>query len=401
MVETERALVAIVGLGTIGRQELDLWKGAGVDVVGYDTSEASVARLRANLPQGPRTGALLTDDSAALRDRNVLVLCLPTAGLSGDTTSLAAFDQFAVTMRAIAFVDDPLVIIASTVPVGFCRAYATQLGRSSVAHAPERFDPGRQLGLQQIPRVVGGIDDRARRKAAELYGRLGVRALEVSSLEVAEASKILENAFRLVNISFINEFAALCEPLGLSAAEVIEAAATKPFGFMAHYPGSGAGGTCIPVVPRFFAQTAAKHGITMPILSAAITTNDQLAERVTDRLSSLIGPAGRVIVVGATYKPDYPDSRGSAAVRLIRRISQHHSTAVLDPYINESELPEGATLHREPPSDHFDAAVVAVRHRAMEGLRLDSLSSIVIDLTRGETTFAGSHERQRSPANKP
>src|SRR5207244_9886208 len=162
---------------------------------------------------------------------------------------------------------DRLVVVASTVPIGFTRNLAARLGSHGrvVSHAPERFDPGRGTDLGEIPRVVGALSAEALDLTISLYAKAKVPTHQVEPVEVAEASKLLENSFRLVNISFINEFAELCRRLGIVAADVIDAAATKPFAFMAHQPGVGARGTCIPTMPRYLpaaargSRTAVRH----------------------------------------------------------------------------------------------------------------------------------------------
>src|SRR4029077_6836928 len=169
-----------------------------------------------------------------------------------------------------------LIVIASTIPIGFTRELAQLIGEHGrlIAHVPERFDPGRSTELGEIPRVVGGLTAEARDLAADLYTHLGIPITKVDPVEVAEASKLLENLFRLVNIAFINEFAELWRRVGIPAADVIDAAATKPFAFMAHSPGVGAGGPCIPTMPQYLLEAADRAGFKMPILSDAVSGNE-------------------------------------------------------------------------------------------------------------------------------
>jgi len=377
------ASVGIVGLGTIGRQEFALWRAGGFDVVGYDISPSSLAATQRQSGDDAASAPRLTADVGPLRTRDVLVLCLPTATFQNQT-SVEAFDQFAKVFGAVS--SDQIVIIASSVPIGFSRQFAKQISASRIVHAPERFDPGRGLELRSIPRVLGGNVLDARDKAAGLYAALGVVTHLVASLEIAEASKILENTFRLVNIAFASEFAAICERLGVSAGAVIDAAASKPFGFMAHYPGTGAGGTCIPIVPRLLLAAAKAEGVDAPILEASVRSNDELADRIAGRVSEMVGRrlALDLLVVGATYKADYPDSRGSSALRLVVRLSQEHHVSVLDQLIDERDIPTGVTLHRSLPTQKFDAVVIAVAHRGIRDLPFEAVAPLVLDLPRGE-----------------
>jgi UDP-N-acetyl-D-glucosamine dehydrogenase len=381
--------VGVVALGTIGRQELRLWRGGGFGMVGYDVNSSALQEITAQDSDGEGSVELVSTPDA-LQDCGVLLLCLPTADRDANVT-LRAFDDFVAVRSTGSWLPSQLTIVASTVPIGFTRALAQRIGATHVAHAPERFDPGRSASLGAIPRVVGGLTDQARDAAIALYVRLGVSASPASSVEVAEASKLLENAFRLLNIAFVNEFAALCQRLGISTAEVIQAAASKPFGFMPHYPGPGAGGLCIPVVPQFLLDTAREQRVDFRTLDASIKANAAQPDLIGDRIDEILsGTAGRprVLVVGATYKANYPDARGSMTLKLIRRLARKYETAVLDPWIRSTKLPKGVVRHDSTPEERFDLVVIAVRHSSVETEKVGELAPVVVDLTRGELRVA-------------
>ena len=368
--------VGVVGLGTIGAQELALWQRARLQPIGYDISEARARSLG---------GTTRVED---LEPADALVLCLPNLAPSGEN-SMEAFEHFVGTAKRLS-TKERLVVVASTVPIGFTRQLATRLGRHGriVSHAPERFDPGRGTELGEIPRVVGGLTDVALDETIALYARAKVPTHRVQPVEVAEASKLLENSFRLVNISFINEFAELCRRLGIVAADDIDAAATKPFGFMAHQPGVGAGGTCIPTMPRYLLDAASQGGIEMPILRDAVSANDQIVERVADHVRQMLSTGGerraRVLVVGATYKPNYPDARASAALAFASGLARQHDVVVYDPIVDAAGFPEDLRLLRELPQDgQFDAVVIALKHRGTDMAALRRMSPILMDLVRG------------------
>jgi len=371
----------VVGLGTIGSQELALWQRAGHQTVGFDVSESRIKAL------GSHAGSRLSTRIADLNDADVLILCLPNISATGEN-SMAAFDRFVEDAQSL---DEKqrLIIVASTVPIGFTRELAARLGARGrlFAHAPERFDPGRGTELGEIPRVVGALTDEAMELTLDLYKGAGVTTHPVEPVEVAEASKLLENSFRLVNISFINEFAELCRRLGIAAADVIDAAATKPFAFMAHQPGVGAGGTCIPTMPRYLLDAAKLNGLEMPILQDAVTGNEQVIERVAGHLRELLSASGitrgKVLVVGASYKPNYPDARASAALAFARGLAKHHSVVVYDPVVDTENLPKDVALVRSMPESRFDAVVIALKHRNTDVDALRQLSPILIDLVRG------------------
>ena len=373
--------VGVVGLGTIGSQELALWQRAGHETIGFDVSESRIKAL------GSHTGSRLTTHVADLDDADVLILCLPNLSPTGEN-SMAAFDRFVAEAQALDE-KERLIVVASTVPIGFTRDLAARFGARGrlFAHAPERFDPGRGTELGEIPRVVGALTAEALNLTAELYKGAGVTTHQVEPVEVAEASKLLENSFRLVNISFINEFAELCRRLGIAAADVIDAAATKPFAFMAHQPGVGAGGTCIPTMPRYLLDAARANGLEMPILQDAFTGNEQIIERVAAHLRELLSASGiergRVLVVGATYKPNYPDARASAAIAFARGLAMHHSVVVYDPIVETANFPKDVELVRSLPETRFDAVVIALKHRNTDVDALRQLSPVLIDLVRG------------------
>jgi UDP-N-acetyl-D-glucosamine dehydrogenase len=374
----------VVGLGTIGVQELALWQRAGLGTIGYDISETRVRSLR-----GTTSGEVgLTTRIADLEAADALVLCLPNIAPSGEN-SMAAFHQFVDALQGLRE-RGRLVVLASTVPIGFTRDLATRLGRHGrlVSHAPERFDPGRGTSLGEITRVIGAVTHEALEQTIALYARANVPTHPVDPVEVAEASKLLENSFRLVNIAFINEFAELCRRMGIIAADVIEAASTKPFAFMAHQPGVGAGGTCIPTMPRYLLDAAHDNGIAMPILEDAVSGNAQVVERVGEHVRHLLSSSGveraRVLVVGATYKPNYPDARASAALAFARGLAERHDVVVFDPIVDAAAFPEDLPLVRELPRDgRFDAVVIALKHRDTDIAALRERSPVLIDLVRG------------------
>ena len=380
--------IGVVGLGTIGTQEIELWERAGYPVVGYDISAARVQALTAANKAERRQETRLTTDFGDLAECDAIIVCLPNLGPSGEL-SLAAFDSFARELQALPSAER-LVIIASTVPIGFTHSFASRSEARGVlvAHAPERFDPGRGTELGEINRVIGATSAKALKLASDLYIKAGVPIHQVDPVEVAEASKLLENAFRLVNIAFINEFAELCRRMGIVAADVIDAAATKPFAFMAHKPGVGAGGTCIPTMPLYLLEAAKRIQLDMPILKDAVAGNDKTVEHVAGHLGELLKSGGitrgRILVVGATYKPNYPDARGSAALRFSRGLAAHHDVVVYDPIVDATGLAEDVQLIRNLPRDeNFDAIVIAVKHRDTDAAALRLLSPILIDLVRG------------------
>jgi UDP-N-acetyl-D-glucosamine dehydrogenase len=400
--------IGVVGLGTVGAQELTLWHQGGYQVVGYDLDPVRLRSLEAASPNGTGPPVWLTDSLRDLEACSVLIVCLPTLDAAG-RPSLAAFDRFLASLDLLPKADR-LTIVTSTVPIGFCGQLARQLGSLGklLAYVPERFDPGSNRDFQSVPRVAGATSGMALRRTVELYATVGVRLSAVEPIEIAEASKLLENAFRLVNISFINEFARLCRHVGVPAADVIAAAATKPFAFMAHSPGAGAGGRCIPTIPAYLLAAGQSAGLDMPVLTAAMTMNHRLPQRIAQELRLLLAESGttrgRVLLLGLTYKPNEPDARGSAALRVAMALAAEHDVTIVDPIVPVDQLPPGLRLFRKlPMALRYDAVVVAVRHRGFDPTALAKLSPIILDLVTGEVRqrpSARSRTARRSDARE-
>ena len=190
-------------------------------------------------------------------------------------------------------------MLESSVPVGTTRRLLGRLAEQTgvdVAFAPERIDPGNaRFPLARVPRLVGGLTPRATERAAALYRRFVDQVVTVASPEVAEMSKLVENAFRLVNVSLVNEVAQICDAAGVDVWAVLEAAGTKPYGYLPHWPGPGVGGHCIPVVPRFLAQVADEVGRPSRLIAAALDVNGDMPRYVAERvLAELAGRACRL-----------------------------------------------------------------------------------------------------------
>jgi UDP-N-acetyl-D-glucosamine dehydrogenase len=223
-----------------------------------------------------------------------------------------------------------LIVLESTVPPGSTRQVALPLLQSGglevgpdfhLAFAPERLDPGNgRFSILDIPRLVGGMTETCTDLAARFYSRLGVEVHPVPCPEVAETAKVFENTFRFVNIGLANELAGVCNSLGISPRAVLDAAGTKPFGFMRHSPGPGVGGRCIPMAPRYFRWTAQRQGVVTRITDAATTVNDEMpilvAKETVTRVCQAPSRGARplVLIVGMAYKPGVGDVRDSVAL---------------------------------------------------------------------------------------
>ncbi|HMV66820.1 MAG TPA: nucleotide sugar dehydrogenase [Myxococcota bacterium] len=328
------ATVAVLGLGYVGLPVALTCAEAGFHVVGIDSDPERVRVLRDAAVDGPQvfplSGALragnlaVTHDPASLGRADAVFICVPTPLEEGEAR------HEAVRACAAAFArhgrPDALVILESTVRPGFVdelRALLGHGGRVALAYAPERIDPQRSqegMPLREIPRLVAGVNDSAQARATTLLRAMGV-AVHPVPLRVAEYAKLLENSYRLLNVAFIDEFAALCRAEGIDPRAVIEAAATKPFGFQPFWPGVGAGGHCVAVDPAFLTHRGRAKGQPLALLEGALHANARRPRAVAAAVAADTEPDDAVLAVGLTYKAGVADTRESAAVAAARALA--------------------------------------------------------------------------------
>ncbi|EST27283.1 nucleotide sugar dehydrogenase [Streptomyces roseochromogenus] len=355
--------VAVVGLGYAGLPVAVSAAAAGYVTCGIDLRAEVVDSLNAGRPlvdtvsaeqlAGIRTRFAATTDPAVLARCTVVVVCVPTPVDERGRPDLALLTAAVTTVRDHLRPGQLVIIESTTYPGttdGVVRAVLEESGLRAgddfaLAFSPERVDPGnRDFAFHNTPKVVGGFSDRCRDRAAAFYTRLTERVHVTRSTREAEAAKILENTFRQVNIALVNEFARVCHRLGVDVWDTIDAAATKPFGFMPFRPGAGVGGHCIPVDPLYLAHRAREAGYPFSLVEAAQTVNDAMPLWVAERAIAELGAqdvtaaGARVLLLGVTYKPDVADVRHSPAVPLAEallasgvRVSYH------DPYVDVFE----------------------------------------------------------------
>ena len=338
--------VAIIGQGYVGLTIAVGAAGAGHSVVGFDVNDSLVAALNtgtshiegitdASLAGFVASGAYkASTDAAVLDGSDVIVIAVPTPLDDKRNPDLSyvhdAADLIASNVKSAA-----LVINESTSYPGTLRKEiaARITGVDHLyASSPERVDPGNtQWGTKNTPRLMGGITPTAVAKAKEFYASFCDTIIEVSSPEVAEAAKIFENTFRQVNIALVNEFAQITDALGISSREVIQAAGTKPYGFMEFNPGPGVGGHCIPVDPSYLAHVANQVGVPATFIKRANEVNLAMPGYVVKRVIEGFGGsiAGKsVIVVGVSYKANVADTRETPAAAVIDVLRENGATVV-------------------------------------------------------------------------
>ena len=380
--------VAVVGQGYVGLPLALAAAEAGYEVVGVDTDAARVASLQAGRsPIGDITDSYLaaqiyyraSTDFADAAGASVVILCLPTP-LDSDRNP----DNSALLAGATAVAEyvsaQALVINESTVSPGFTRDTLAPLfvGRD-IAYSPERIDPAnKNWNVKNTPKLVAGLTESASARAVEFYSKFVSSVTSYSSVEVVETAKLLENSFRLVNISFINEIAAFCDAMKIDVREVIAAASTKPYGFMPFFPSAGVGGHCIPVDPTYLAAKAKEIGVATRFIDLANEVNlsrpSYFVGVATGILGSLSGK--KIVVVGVAYKPDVADVRETPAESLISLLRSAGADVVWhDHVVGQWRGEASAAL-----SAGYDLAILVNPHT---GTDLDALGSVPIIDTRG------------------
>ncbi|MDX8037079.1 nucleotide sugar dehydrogenase [Lentzea sp. BCCO 10_0856] len=400
----------VIGLGFTGLPTAVAAVRAGMTVLGID---ANPERVREITDQRPGCGlttvaehdlrVALTSGRLQLRHNTegiphagVYVLCVPTPadhhGRLDVSLLIQAADDVARAMRPGA-----LVIVQSTCAPGTVdEVVLPRLAATSglcpgldfhLAHSPVRTDPG-NVSVDAVPRVVAGHTPRCTELAVRFVGRIADQVVPVSSPRAAELVKIFENTFRMVNISLACELAALCRVQRVDVDEVLEAAGSKPYGFLRHRPGPGAGGDCIPVSAGFFTASARRHGLHSPVVDAAIAVNNAMPAHTVHRVREALAARGlpplrrcRVLVAGVTYKPDTANVRQSAAVRVLNELAGEADVAYHDPYVPNLVLDNGTTLQSQPATAPADLVLIMTRHAAHEPVRRDDVP--VFDCSSG------------------
>jgi UDP-N-acetyl-D-glucosamine dehydrogenase len=393
-IEKRTARLAVIGAGYVGLPLAVEFAKAGFRVHCIDVDEHRVkqlARGRSYIQDVPtsevrdlvRSGRLIpTTDFSVLRKADAVNVCVPTplSKMRDPDVSyiVAASKQVAKYLHT-----GMLVILESTTYPGttdelilpMLKETGRQVGRDFfLAFSPERVDPGNQTHTtRNIPKVVGGVTPTCTEVAVALYSQRLERVVPVSSPQVAEMVKLLENTFRSVNIGLVNEMALMCNRLKIDVWEVIEAASTKPFGFMPFYPGPGLGGHCIPIDPFYLSWKARASGFEARFIELAGYINGQMPDHVVDHVGFALNRLGRatrgsrVLVLGVAYKADIDDTRESPSLDIMETLRERGAKIEYsDPYVPKLEF-AGRTLKSVPLTPArlrtFDCVVIATAHR--------------------------------------
>lgn len=407
-VETRTARVGIVGLGYAGLPLAMAFAETGFDVTGVDIDSERVSAIRDRRSylvdvspddyDGLEGRLAATTDYGAISTLDAVTICVPTPLSKTRSPDLsyivAAAESLSATLR-----EGQLVVLQSTSQPGTTEEIVLpilerdgrKVGRDFfLGYAPERMDPGnKHYNVRNTPKLVAGVTEECRRRTELLYRQIVDEVVPVSSAMVAETAKLHENTFRAVNIALANELALMCDRLGISAWEVIEAANTKPFGFLAHYPGPGLGGDCIPVVPHFLAWRMREYGYSAQLIEAAHEINAQMplyvVQKVSGALNDVARPikGSRLLLLGMAYKADVNDTRESPSLEVLRQlIARGGIVSYCDPHVPELML--DGVRHRSvdwSPEriSESDCVVVLTAHRQFVDEPLWKDARLIVD----------------------
>jgi UDP-N-acetyl-D-glucosamine dehydrogenase len=391
--------ITVVGQGYVGLPLAIAAADAGFKVFGLDLNEEKISLLSRGISiiEDLNDEAILrnlqsksyqpTTNPKPINHSEVVLICVPTPITNDNKPDLEALISATITVGRNLKAGS-LVIVESTIEPGTSRNIILPIlikesglseAKFELAYSPERIDPtNKKWDIGNTPKLVAGISSRATKKAEEFYRKFINSITICSSIEIAETAKLLENSFRLVNISFINELAIFCQKIDIDINEVISAAATKPYGFMPFYPSVGVGGHCIPVDPIYLANAAKLVGVSIRSIELADQINQEMpgyfVGRAEEKLAGLKNK--RVLVVGVSYKPNVADVRESPVEALISGLKQKGAQVLWhDDLVKEWNGEKSVAL-----SNKFDLVILATPH---DYLDLTKLGNVPILNTRG------------------
>lgn len=367
-------MVGIVGIGYVGSALASLVADAGFNTLGFVRKTEKAEKI--NKEKNSKLKA--TTNTKLLKNCDIILVCVQTPILPDKKPDLS-FLENAIKQISQYLQKGQLVVVESSVPVGTTRNIILPILKKSgleedkdffLAYSPERVDPGnKNFALVDIPKVVAGLDKNSKKLALEFYESIIKKVVPVTSIETAEMVKLTENTFRLVNISFVNELAEYTNSLGIDIWEVITAASTKPFGFLAHYPGPGVGGDCIPVVPYYILNDAKKRGINLRLIEQAGKINDNQPRKVVKRALEIIkktkNKKNKILLIGASYKAEVSDIRESASIRIWNMLKRRKiSVSYHDPYVPRINGSVSKKLSKKTIRDH-DMIIIVTNHNVI------------------------------------
>jgi len=405
------AHVVVVGLGYVGLPMAMAIAKAGFGVVGYDLDGSRVEAVNQGKPYicdvaaaeleemvaGGRLRA--SSDPGCLGQADVVLICVPTPINRWKEPDLACVQSAARQVLAHLHPQELVILESTTYPGTTTELFAPVLASSAlrlgedywVAYSPERIDPGnRKFTLAEIPKVVGGVTPACTHMGQMFYQQFVDRVVPVSSATTAEMVKLYENVFRSVNVAFVNELAMLCDRMKLDIWEIIDAAASKPYGFMPFFPGPGLGGHCIPVDPYYLAWKAREYDFHVSFVELAASINDNMPYFVRSKASTLLNREGkslngaRVVVLGVSYKADVDDLRESPALKVIHLLREDGcQVSYHDPYVPQLAIGNPVPMRSQPLTaellEQSDMVVITTNHSCFDPDFIATHAPLVLD----------------------
>lgn len=427
-VQNKTATVGIIGLGYVGLPLARAFSSAGFRVLGFDIDSAKVAKLNAGksfikqIPDetvaGMRAkGFEATDSFERLNEPDAILICVPTPLTEAREPDLTYVVNSANAISGRLRAGQLVILESTTYPSTTRNVMLPVLERTGltagtdffVAFSPEREDPGNPThSVSHIPKVVGGLDDASGDLACALYSAIVPKVVRVSTPEVAEACKILENTYRAINIALVNEMKVLYDRMGIDVWEVIEAAKTKPFGFQAFYPGPGLGGHCIPLDPFYLSWIAKHYGMTTRFIELAGEVNTAMPGYVITKVADALNDAGKAVrgskiaILGMAYKKDIDDPRESPSFELLDLLlKKGASVSYNDPHIPSlprmRHWPHLEPMQSAPLTAEYlaaqDCVLIATDHTAYDYAFIVKHSRLVIDTRNATKPVADGREK--------
>jgi len=395
-IKNKKAKVAVVGLGYVGLPLAISFVKKGFHVLGIEVDGTRLHKIQekssyiTDISDRQLSGALKTGrfhtsgEFSSLKDAGVIIICVPTP-LKKKYLPDISYIKKAVKAISRNLKRGSLVILESTTYPGTTEEVILPLLEASglrhgkdfyLAFSPERIDPGNsQFPVQKIPKIVGGITPEATRLAQLVYRSIVKDAIPVSGARTAEAVKLLENSFRLINIAFIDELSMMAHKMNLDIWEIVKAASTKPFGFMPFYPGPGVGGHCIPKDPLYLYWKARRFGFSSRFIKLASSIINAMPAYVVERVEDMLKRGrilkkAKILVIGVTYKKDVLDLRKSPAIDIISLLKKrNHKVSYFDPiipYLNIDGISLKSTPLNRATLSKFDCVIIATDHSVLD-----------------------------------
>jgi UDP-N-acetyl-D-glucosamine dehydrogenase len=409
-IENQEAKIGIIGLGYVGLPILTAFAKKGFSVLGFDVDHQKINQIQAgqsyikHIASEDLKNHLIdvTSDMSRLGEVDAIIICVPTPLSIHREPDLSYVVDTSYAIARFLKIGQLIILESTTYPGTTKEVVLPILSRSgfivgedfSLAYSPEREDPANEnYSLVNVPKVVGGITTLCRDLAEALYNQIIVKTVPVSSTQTAEATKILENIYRAVNIALVNELKILFQKMDIDIWEVIEAAKTKPFGFHAFYPGPGWGGHCIPIDPFYLTWKAREYDVSLRFIELAGEVNTLMPNYVVDKLVAALNNHGkplknsRILILGVAYKKNIDDQRESPSLKIIQLLQRQGAHIEYhDPYAptccNHRHYPEinlqSVSLTQEN-LQNFDAVIITTDHDNVDYDLVAKYSSLIVD----------------------